>query len=725
MKRLYILLIIFFTSLFFAQDVPKIGLVLSGGGAKGYAHVGVLEVIDSIGLKIDYIGGTSMGAIVGGFYASGYSAKEIKRIINDINFDKVIFEDLARESKPFYQRENEEKYLLSLKIDGFKFSLPKSISKGQASYNLLTKYLNSSHELTDFSKLPIPFLCIATDIETGEQKVFKNGFLPKVVLASGAYPTLFSPIEIDGSFYTDGGIVNNFPIKEVKEMGADIVIGVDLGEGLMSYDKITNVAKVLEQIITYGIEEKSSEQRKLTDILIKPEVKGLSVTDFKMKSEIIEKGYLEALKYYPILDSLSKLQTTKNKLKRVTSTIAPFIINEVNVSGLKNYSLAYVLGKLKLKLPQATNLELISEGINNLHGTENFSDIEYKLVENESVGKTLNINLKERSNDLYARFGLHYNELFKSSLLLNLTFKNPVSINSSLSLDLIAGDNPRYNLNYFVDNGIRPSFGLSSYYQSFFMENPIFLDKRESLRFNYRIKNWTNKAYIQSTLLEKYAIGIGLKHRYLKIFTNNVSIDNPNHTLQNSYFYSAFSFLKADTRDDGNFPKRGFLLNSRLSYLIASNLNDFESSLYLNTHLSYSFPITKRLSITPNFSFGYFTRNKVPNGLNFFIGGQNRVDILNTHSFYGLPFGFASGSHLLSLGLSTQYEFINNHFILLHMNLANIDNSYDRIRLNKYEYQGYGIGYGYKSPFGPLNATLSYSPNRDGFTTYISLGHWF
>lgn len=726
MKAYIILLAIIISNFSMAQKQPKIGLVLSGGGAKGYAHVGVLEVIDSIGLNIDYIGGTSMGAIVGSFYASGYSAKEIKKIIYDINFDKVIFEELERESRPYYQKENEEKYLLSLKIDGFKFSLPKSISKGHRSYNLLTKYLSSSHELKDFSKLPIPFLCIATDIETGKQKVFKNGFLPKAVLASGSYPTLFTPIEIDGSFYTDGGIVNNFPAREVREMGADIIIGVDLGEGLMDYDKITNVAKVLEQIITYGIESKSTEQRKLVDFMIKPDVKGISVTDFNQKTSIIQKGYNEGLKFYSVLDSLAKLQTKKRKLKKPALINEPFILNKVDVSGLKNYTLGYVLGKLKIEPPQAINLSLISEGINNLYATKNFSNIEYQLVRNKEVGKTLRIKLKEQNNDLYAKFGLHYDELFKSSLLINFTFRNSISINSSLSLDLIAGDNPRYNLNYFVDNGIRPSFGFSSYFQGFSIERPSTLfTKHEGLNFNYNLRNWANQAYIQSTLFEKYAGGLGIKHKFLNIFTNNLNIENPYHTLQDASFYTAYSFLKADTRNDRNFPKSGFLLNSSLSYIFASSTKGFDNTLSLNAHISYSFSLFSDFSITPFGSFGYYSKNNAPSGLNFFLGGQNKIQILNTHPFYGLPFGYAAGNHLLSLGTSAQYEFAKNHFIQSHINYANIDETYDKIKLDEFAYKGYALGYGYKSPFGPLNATLSYSPNTKKIITYISLGHWF
>lgn len=244
------------------ENRPKIGLVLSGGGAKGYAHVGVLEELEKAQIPIDYIGGTSMGAIVGGLYASGYSASDLKKILKEIDFEKIIYDEQNREDAPFFQKQYEEKYLISLTFNHFKLSLPKSISKGHGTLNTLVKYLQHTHDNNDFSQLNIPFLCIATNLETGKQKVFKEGFLPQVVFASGAYPTLFAPVKIDSAFYIDGGVVNNYPVQEVKDMGADIIIGVDLGEGLMKEKDIKNVANILEQIVSYGIESKTEEQRK-------------------------------------------------------------------------------------------------------------------------------------------------------------------------------------------------------------------------------------------------------------------------------------------------------------------------------------------------------------------------------------------------------------------------------------------------------------------------------
>ena len=207
------------------NDSLKIGLVLSGGGAKGMAHIGALKVIEEAGIKIDYIGGTSMGAIVGALYASGYSATQLDSIFRNINFSSLISDDLPRGVKTFYEKEDSERYALKLPFDNFKIAIPSGFSGGQNIYHELVRHLYHVKDINDFSKLPIPFVCIATDVETGEEVKLDHGYLPEAIMASGTLPSLFEPSTIRGQVLIDGGVVNNYPIDEVREMGADIIIG--------------------------------------------------------------------------------------------------------------------------------------------------------------------------------------------------------------------------------------------------------------------------------------------------------------------------------------------------------------------------------------------------------------------------------------------------------------------------------------------------------------------
>jgi NTE family protein len=197
----FIILCLFFFCSYGQRDKSKdvkVGLVLSGGGAKGLVHIGALKVIEESGVRIDYIGGTSMGAIIGALYASGYRAEELDSIFKTVDFNTLIQDELPRSAKTFHEKEDAERYALTLPFDHFKISFPSAISKGQNVYNLLVKLLYHVNHITNFNKLPIPFFCVATDVETGEPVVLNKGYLPEAIAASGAFPSLFEPIEIDG-----------------------------------------------------------------------------------------------------------------------------------------------------------------------------------------------------------------------------------------------------------------------------------------------------------------------------------------------------------------------------------------------------------------------------------------------------------------------------------------------------------------------------------------------
>ena len=253
----FIFLLFFIT--FYGQNTnkkPKIGLVLSGGGAKGLAHIGVLKVIDSLGIKIDYIAGTSMGAVIGGLYASGYTGKQLDSIFKQVDVDALLQDYTPRASQTFYEKRNDEIYAFSLPFDRFKLELPTAISKGLYNYNLVSKLTMHVSHVKDFDKLPIPFLCIATNVETGEEVVLKNGTLAKCIIASGAIPTLYDPINFDGKMLIDGGVVNNYPVEEIIKKGASVVIGVDVQDGLKKMEEIKGATGVLAQVTNYSMLQK-------------------------------------------------------------------------------------------------------------------------------------------------------------------------------------------------------------------------------------------------------------------------------------------------------------------------------------------------------------------------------------------------------------------------------------------------------------------------------------
>src|SRR5690606_14123148 len=249
MKQALTIFLVFFACILgISQESEKkdinVGLVLSGGGAKGLAHIGVLKVIDSLGVKIDYIAETSMGAIVGSLYASGYSAKQIDSIFNEVDFDDILNVNLPRAAKTFYERDNNEKYAFTLPFNNFKIKLPSALSRGQNTYGLLSRLTLHVNTVNNFGELPIPFFCIATNIETGEAVLLDQGNLSQAVMASGAFPSLFQPVIINDQVLIDGGVVNNYPIDELRKKGMDIIIGVDVQDGLMSREQLISAPDV-------------------------------------------------------------------------------------------------------------------------------------------------------------------------------------------------------------------------------------------------------------------------------------------------------------------------------------------------------------------------------------------------------------------------------------------------------------------------------------------------
>ena len=725
MKKVILFILCSSLNFIYAQNNrPKIGLVLSGGGAKGYAHVGVLEELEKAQIPIDYIGGTSMGAIVGGLYASGYSAKDLNRILHLIDLEDMIYNEKSRENSPFFQKQYEEKYLLSLEVEDFKLNLPKSISKGQGALNILTKYLQHTHDVKDFSKLSIPFLCVATNLETGEGKVFKKGYLPQTVMASGAYPTLFLPVKIDSSYYIDGGIKNNFPVQEVRDMGADIIIGVDLGEGLMKEENIKNAADLLAQIISYGIENKTSEQRKKVDLLLRPKIKGFTVTSFNEKDTLIELGRQSVLEKKSLLDSISKIVGKKKENYPATLLETIYLLDDIEIKGLENYTKNYVLGKFRLELPQAINYDMIIGGVNELYATGNFKNISNRLEKNEKGTYTLYLDVVENKNQFYVKAGLHYDELFKSSLLLNFTAKNLLSINSTLSMDVVVGDRPRYYFYYFVDNGIVPSFGLNSNLMNFSFERRI--DETSDQKLDYEVTNFKNQVYTQSTFREKYALGFGFEHQFLKIKTQNLPQQDKRRKLQDNHFYIPYGYLKIDNRDNKYFPKKGMHLDIEFDYIMASTaINVYDPLYILKSNVETNIPLNNNFTFQLGAKFNTHFNAEIPDGLNFYVGGQQKQDILNTIPFSGLKFAALSAGNILGLNGALQFNFLKRNYVKLNIDLMSVSDSFENTELLNFDYLGYGLTYAYDSPFGPLSGTLSYSPADGEIYPYVSLGYWF
>lgn len=688
---------------------PKIGLSLSGGGAKGFTHVGVLKVLDSLGVKIDYISGTSMGAIVGGLYASGYTGKDIEKIVMDTDFYSLITDPKTRQETSFFSK-SVDKYLFTVPLKNGKITLPSSISTGQRNVYLLKELLRNVSNIDDFSKLPIPFMCIATNIETGQMTVFEKGDLVSSIMASSAFPSLLEPVKIGDSIYVDGAMTVNFPSKPLKEKGIDIVIGVDLNQPLANRDNLNSVIAIMNQIIDISIKKETINQYKYTDINIKPDLTGITATSYDNKRQILDSGYVEALKYTDILNELPK-----RNFERVRSSINPiyssvYKIDSLVVDNAKIYKANYIRGKMGLTLPSMQTYGSVNKMIDKLYATNNYKFINYDIIQ-ENNRNYLKLYVTEDEARHFLKFGLHYDEIFKTGLLLNYSAKRLLFRNSNLSLDVVVGDNPRYYFNYFIDNGYIPGFGLYSSGMSFDLKN---FD-------NNTIDSWKwfrNEVFIQSVWKDRFALGGGFSHDYFESERNG--INDKTEKYMNPYV-----FLKSDTQNDKDFPTKGFYLNAEGKIIELFNGDIENKPITIKADIKINFYISKLFTYRLNLFGGITIGEDNPSFYQYRIGGLFDQPIVNFKRFAGYQFASLADNNIFIASNDFQFRFDKNYFIVGNFSIANLFSSIKVEEAVKLNYSSIGLTAGYKSPFGQIKLNVSKSLNKHKGIFSVILGHWF
>lgn len=731
-KHLLLLCLFMVIQVGFGQELsrPKIGLVLSGGGAKGLAHIGVLKVIDSLGIKVDYISGTSMGAVVGGLYASGYSAHQLDSIFSAIDVDALLQDYTPRESKSFYEKRNDEIYALALPFNNFKLGLPSGLSKGLYNFNLISRLTKHVSHVRDFDELPIPFLCIATDLETGEQILLDSGVLAQSIIASGAIPTLYNPVEINGKLHIDGGVVNNYPVEELKNRGVDFIIGVDVQDGLKNREQLKDVTSVLSQLNNFSMIEKMEGKRRMTNIYIKPDTKGFSVVSFDNGQEIIKKGTEKAIEFTNQLLPLSSKDKRQNNVVKQKDSI---YISDITFNKLDNFTRAYILGKLKIKKNTVINHEQLEKGISLINGTQNFSTIMYSFEKIQN-GEQLNLQLKENKNNTFLKFGLHYDDLYKSGVLLNYTHKKIITKNDVISLDVILGDNFRYNFDYYIDNGFYWSFGFNSKLNSFnkniltdFENGAVFSDLGVN-SVNVDFTDLSNQAYVQTIFAQKFSVGAGLEFKYLNIASQ--TLQNTTPIFDKSDYLSAFGYIKYDSFNQKYFPKKGWTFFGELkSFLYSSNYtNQFERFSIAKAEAGIVFEPIKKLTIRSQTEVGFAVGRRTISFFDFVLGGYGFVPANNFKPFFGYDFLSIAGDSYVKQTAIVDYEVYKKHHINFTGNFANVGNRiFEHLEgwLKKPKYTGYAIGYGMESIIGPLEIKHSWSPETGNHFTWFSVGFWF
>lgn len=730
--------------LLYAQDPPepekeiKVGLVLSGGGAKGFAHVAVLKKLEEAGVRVDYIAGTSMGAIIGGLYASGYNATELDSVLRVYDLNGLVSDDLPREVSSFYQKEHDGKYAISLPLVKRKIEIPSAVSTGQNAFNIFSQLTEHVHEVDDFSKLSIPFFCIATNLETGEEVVMDKGFLPEAIRASGSFPGLLTPVTVNGEVLVDGGIVDNFPVEKMKEKGVDYIIGVNVSGGLKDIENLKSLPEILMQIAGFQMYNKWEDKIEMSDLYIRPELDEFTTFSFDQSEEIIKKGELAMLKVMDTLEALAARQKGGLKQRSIKSYPGSdeFMIKEIVIKGNRNYTDKYCIKKLGLKKDEIIGRKDFIRGVDVLTATGNFESIFYRFSSVEG-GLKVEFEIIENNEETLIQFGAHYDELYKTGILINLTNKHLFFKNDFISADFVVGDNIRYNIDYFYDNGFNWSFGINTRYNTFKADIsskilPVVRNQdtiSTGLKIPVKYIDFTTRFFLQSTVKDRWAFRIGLEHKFLNTYTDELIEDDLNRIyFEKSHFFNAFGKIMLDTYDSKYFPKKGVYLNSEyLLYLVSSDYNDnFIPFSQLSGEVGFAYSFFDKLTFHVLSQAGVTIGNNENQILDYHLGGYNENYINTFVPFYGYGFAELNESAFLRTALTVRYELFKKNFLSFTGNFGRLnDDIWNDGRIFEDTRTGYAAGYGINTIIGPIELLYSWTPDSNQDYWYINVGFWF
>ncbi|HOU02185.1 MAG TPA: patatin-like phospholipase family protein [Bacteroidales bacterium] len=722
---------------------PSLGLVLSGGSALGIAHIGVLKVMEEAGLRPDYITGTSMGSIIGGFYALGYSADSLLKICKAVNWDLILSNKVPQNRIIYPEKKHFNNSIISLPVSFEKLKLPSGMISGQQIENYLSFYGWPAADISDFSKLPIPFACVATDLLTVKQVVLRKGYLPDAMRASSAIPSLFSPLRIDTAILSDGGFLRNFPALEVKEMGADIIIGSYTAFHPATEEELGDLTGIVKQIVMSRSIEDFEENKGLVDYLISPKLKGISSLDFNAADSLFNRGYKAAL---PFKDKLIKLADSLDKygIQKPLEGILNkqyYSFDRIDITGNNIIPDSEIIGILNIRTGEKVDKFKLSEGMDLLYGKAWFEKVKYR-IEPRNDSLILIIDCMERPK--FILYGsVHYDNALGSGVLLSLSAKNFPTKASVIDLDYYLAQYYRirnsfrqyinrnekmgFSIDFYADNTLMPRLDIGSETGDILSRNfSTGLSINRTLGLNQMMN--LSFSFDNQYLIPKYVS---------ESFIKNYSYDNVTLT----YNYSVNSL------DKQHFPDKGVILDisagasdlikghiktgsTRKSYS-KDDAGPFSFDRYYTLRANYRQYLTKVNNFT--FSFRgdalYITDcDSVLAQNNFFLlGGQvslnkRSVPVTGFHPNQ-IPVKAFAG-----LGTEMDWEFFKDVHLSLKGNIfaiqeAGREKGYSLI-------YGYGAEIGYMSIIGPIKAGVMHGIYEQEkyfskIKAYLSVGYLF
>lgn len=747
---------------------PTVALVLSGGGAKGAAHVGVIKYLESIGMPVDVVMGTSMGGLVGGIYALGYEAEQLDSIIRGIDWDMALSDKVPRDYLSYSAIKYKEKYVLSFpflydkkdymrkiesdqqftrRVDDIHFgageadatnmvkdnllgSLPSGMVYGQNVNNIFSSLSVGYQDETDFYDLPIPFLCVATDLVSGTAKIWTEGKLNTALRSTMSIPGLFAPVRVDGMVLVDGGMRNNYPTDLAKKVGADIVIGVNLSEGYKNYNEINNLADIINTGIDMLGRTSFESNIDIPDVNIKPDLHEFNMLSFDDRSidTIINRGYQAALTVAAKLDSIKAVvgsdRTVFHNDPADDIRLRKVLVSGVEIAGVDDKESLYLMNKIKVGAGSRMGNAEIEDAVATIFGTNAFDYVNYELLGDEEPYR-LRFNCK-RGPICQLGLGGRFDTEEIVSVLVNLGVGVHKIQGSSLDFTGKVGTNPNASLTYSYISPKGMSFNV--------MAGVRYTDRNTfsigDNRFRINFLDVRQEIFLSNIKWSTFFLKTGFRNDYYNV--NSVMAeqafgDYDVNQLSNDYVTFFFNARK-DSFDNAYIPTKGKSFGLSYDWVFGGGPQKF-NNFHAFTLDAKQVVGGDRFAFIPSVNIRYLLGDEVPVPFTNTIGGSMAGRYLDQQiPFIGINNAAAMQKILGVARADWRVKLLKNNYLTA---IANYALSCDEISAFKNwnedvaGYLGCGLQYTYNSIVGPLSLNVHWSSYTHNVGLYLSLGFDF
>jgi len=738
MKKFLLILILIFSSVLLYAQKPKIGVALSGGGAKGLAHIGILKAIDSAGLQVNYITGTSMGSIIGALYACGYSTDTIEKIARSTNWELLLTNSASLQAMSMDEKNEYDKYAVELPWVNNGFRIPSGLLESEEIWLRLSEYFFPVYNIKDFSKLPVGFKCIATDVSTGEGVVFDSGEIVPAVRSSMAIPSLFTAVNYNGRKFVDGGIVRNFPVSDVKEMGTDIIIGSNVAGGLLPKEKINNIFQVLLQIAFFREDVDAINEKKLCNIYVPHHLDEYNMGSFASAEAIIDEGVKMGDSLYPrfkkLADSLNTIYGKQTPRKNLLPLVDSVKITAYEIHGLHQTNELFFLHRLQFENDKWYTAKLLSSKIRKAFGTRYYNKIVYSLQPLPDGSCKIIFDIEENPFT-FAKLGIQYNSFTGISLIGNLTSRDFFTPHSRSLVNINIGENLRIRGEHLQNFGKFKTFAVAGRTEA---ESLGFITYKDfNKEGTFKRSSFLADVNTHWTFRRNFQMGVGTN---FEAYHYKPDIPSQFYLRGHINLFTSYGFLKVNTLSNSIYPQQGTKVNAEIGYVynqhphleyyrnkeLITNVDslNFEYNNFWRTTLSVAHyqPLSKKITFIAEGQAGLNFHEKAGIVNDFVVGGLTHT-FRNQLTFAGLNEGSFFTSSAATLSLALRYHMYANLYLTaiangLYNNFITSNRSADQPNF----LTGYAVTLGYNFVLGPLEVSAMYCDQSKKLLPYINLG---